>query len=151
MFERNDRLLLLLTAAMSMAAVVSACNNGCQVASVTFDLPESSISADTLARLIHSGTPLTIFECRSASQRRDVKIPGARVISEDATVASMAGLLPATNSLIVLYPGIEGGRTASAANELRQHGYLSILEYHAGILGWMTFGYETESDESRLK
>ncbi len=156
MRKKSDCLVLLLSATLSLTSVASACNNGCpgngcQVASVTFDLPESSISADTLSGLMRSGAKLTLLECRSPNQVRDVKIPGARIISEDAAIASIAGLLPATDSLIVLYPGIEGGNTASAATELRRHGYLSILEYHAGILGWMTFGYEVEGDKPRLK
>ncbi len=118
--------------------------NGCSVASVTFELPESSISADTLAGLLRSGSNLTLLECRSRKQNRDLKIPGARVIFDDLNVASFAAVLSATDTLVILYPGVEGGNVASVAAELRTMGYLSILEYPAGIHGWITFGYEAE-------
>ncbi len=142
-------LFIIAITAMINQAPGSACTdgcpgNGCSVASITFELPASSISADTLAGLIHSGAKFTLFECRSRKQHRDLKIPGAGVIYDDTSVASLAAGLPATDSLIILYPGIEGGNMASAAAELRNLGYLSILEYHAGVYGWITFGYEPE-------
>jgi hypothetical protein len=119
---------------------------GCSVASVTFEMPEATISADTLAGLIKSGSRLALLECRLRKQLRNVKIPGARIIYNDVVVAKQTDLLPATDSLVILYPGIEGGNTASVAAELRNQGYLSILEYPAGVYGWITFGYEPEEE-----
>ncbi|HPT48317.1 MAG TPA: hypothetical protein PLM07_20735 [Candidatus Rifleibacterium sp.] len=146
---------LLMAATMLLASVqaVHACAGGCSgvgcsPASVTFDLPESSISADTLAGLLRSGSPLTLIECRNENQKRDLKIPGAKIWRQGTPIASISESLPATDSLIILYPGLDGGKTASVAVELQNLGYLSILEYQPGVYGWMTFGFEPEGTAS---
>ena len=146
---------LFLTATILLASVLAAdaCTggcpgNGCSTASVSFDLPESSISADTLAGLLRSGAPLTLIECRYENQKRDLKIPGARIWQHGTPLTSITKSIPATDSLIILYPGLDGGKTASAAVELQNLGYLSILEYQPGVYGWMTFGFEPEGTAS---
>lgn len=128
-------------------ACTGGCPGDCSVASVTFELPASSISADTLANLVRSGSPVSLFECRLRKQTRELKIPGAGIIFDDTSVASLTSTLPATDSIVILYPGLEGGNIASVAADLRDLGYMSILEYQAGVYGWITFGYEPEEGQ----
>ena len=143
--------LLALVCQTMQSDTCSACDEGCSsagclIASVTFETPESMISADTLAVLLNSGPGITLLECRSGQQKRELRIPGARVIYEGTPVASLTVSLPATDSLIIIYPGLEGGTTASMAADLRALGYLSVLEYHGGVHGWITFGHKAEGE-----
>lgn len=105
-------------------------------------MPKASITADTLANLLKSGSQVTLLECRSSGQQKDLRIPGAIVIFDDAMPASISASLPATDTLIILYPGLEGSRIASISETLHNMGYLSILEYNDGVYGWITYGYE---------
>ncbi len=142
---------LLLTAGLILAACmpVLACNGGCpgngctDAASVTFAVSDSSISADTLAGLLKSGAPLQLVEYRARRQTRDISIPGAVVIYDDTPPASFAAVLHASGSLTIVYPGIEGGQLASFVAELKSLGYQSIIEYPAGLHGWLTYGYQS--------
>ncbi len=140
---------LILTAGLVLAAFMPAfaCTggcpgNGCAAASVTFAVPDSSISADTLAGLLKSGAPLQLVEYRARQQTRDISIPGAAIIYDDIQPASIAAFLPASGSLIIVYPGIEGVQIASFVAVLRNLGYQSIIEYPAGVHGWLTYGYQ---------
>ena len=126
--------------------IVFACTNcggnGCSNASVSFTIPRATITADTLQNLIKSKTPITIIECRSPEQKKDLHIPDALIVADNSTAENLKPILPATDSLIILYPGLEGGKVASISNILKSLGYISILEYNSGIHGWITYGYE---------
>jgi len=140
----------ILTIGMVLAALMpaTACTGGCpgngcaDAASVTFAVPDSSISADTLAGLLKSGVPLQLVEYRARRQTREISIPGAVVIYDDTPPASFAAVLDASGSLKIVYPGIEGSKLASFVTELRDLGYQSIIEYPAGLHGWLTYGYQ---------
>lgn len=141
---------LILAAGLALAALMPAfaCTGGCPgngctaAASVTFAVSDSSISADTLAGLLKSGAPLQLVEYRARRQTREISIPGAAIIYDDTPPASFAAALPASGSLIIVYPGIEGSQIASFVTELRNLGYQSIIEYPAGLHGWLTYGYQ---------
>jgi len=127
-------------------ACVGNCPEGtCGLASVTFDIPRSVISADTLAILLKSGN-VSLIECRTACQQSTLKIPGALVVSDDAVIASMTGQLPEKDRLLIIYKGVEGGNIEEMIAELRKLGYMSILEFQAGIPGWLTYGYKVEGE-----
>lgn len=140
----------ILSAGLILAALIPAfaCTGGCPgngctaVASVTFAVPDSSISADTLAGLLKSGAPLQLVEYRTRNQTRDISIPGAVIVYDDMPPASFAAVLSASGSLTIVYPGIEGGQLASFVADLRTMGYQSIIEYPAGLHGWLTYGYQ---------
>jgi rhodanese-related sulfurtransferase len=141
----------LLLALLLLAIPVFSCDNGCAggsgcVASVSFAFPEATITADTLQALIKSGSRITILECRSAAQKKNISIPGARIIIDGTDISSFTAQLPATDSLIIVYPGLEGGMMASTSAALRKNGYLSVIEFAPGIHGWIAFGYEPELD-----
>lgn len=125
-------------------ACVGGCPEGtCGLASVTFDIPRSTITADTLVILLKSGNA-SLIEYRRAAQKSDMKIPGAMVICDDVAVASITEFLPARNRLLIVYPGLESVDVATLTAELRELGYQSIVEFQAGIQGWLTYGYKTE-------
>jgi rhodanese-related sulfurtransferase len=122
------------------------CSNGvCSLASVTFAIPESVITADTLAILLKSGN-VGLIECRSAGQTTDLRIPGAMVIRDDVVIASITEQLPSRDRMLIIYPGAEGGNIDVMIAELRKQGYLSILKFQAGIQGWLTYGYQAEGE-----
>lgn len=135
---------LILAALVPAFACTGGCpGNGCTVAaSVTFAVPDSSISADTLAGLLQSGTPLQLIEYRARHQTNEISIPGAVVVYDDMPPASFAAVLNASGSLTIVYPGIEGVQLASFVADLRTLGYQSIIEYPAGLHGWLTYGYQ---------
>ena len=128
-------------------ACVGNCPEGtCGLASVTFAIPRSTVTADTLVNLLKSGSDIALIECRRARQKTDLRIPGALVICDDVAVASLTDQLPARDRLLVIYPGLEGGDVAAMATAFRELGFQSILEYQDGIQGWLTYGYKVEGE-----
>jgi len=140
-------LTILLTACSTrLFACVGNCPEGtCGLASVSFDIPRSVITADTLAILLKSGN-VSLIECRSANQKNDLRIPGAMVIRDDVAIASMTEQLPARDRLLIIYPGVEGGNITLMVQELRNAGFQSIVEFQAGIQGWLTYGYKVDGE-----
>ncbi len=129
-----------------LSACVGNCPEGtCGLASISFAIPRSVITADTLAILLKSAN-VFLIECRSSEQTADLKIPGATVIRDDADIAGIAEKLPARDRLVIVYPGVEGGNVAVMVAELRKLGYQSIVEYEAGVQGWLTYGYRVEGE-----
>ncbi len=127
-------------------ACIGNCPSGvCSLASVTFAIPESVITADTLAILLKSGN-VSLIECRGAGQTTDLRIPGAMVIRDDVVIASITEQLPARDRMLIIYPGVEGGNIDAMIAELRKQGYRSILKFQAGIQGWLTYGYHAEGE-----
>ena len=130
---------------MCSAQCVYACGDGCAcaVASASFDLVRSTITADTLVNLIKNEPDLKLIECRSTEQDSNMSIPNSHLLLENSNLEKVKEFVPATDTLIVLFPGIEGANIASMSQNLKELGYISILEYPDGVLGWMTYGYET--------
>jgi len=129
-----------------LLACMGNCPDGvCGLASITFAIPDSVITADTLAILLKSGN-VALIECRSAGQTSDLKIPGAMVIRDDIVIASITGQLPARDLMLIIYPGVEGGNVDAMIAELREQGYRSILKFQAGVQGWLTYGYQAEGE-----
>lgn len=131
-----------------MVSTVFACTGNCAdgtcgLASLTFAIPRSVITADTLVILLKAGN-VGLVECRRAEQKVNMRIPGALVIHDNEDVASFIDKLPARNSLIVIYPGLEGGNLDEMVSALRWLGFTSIVEFQAGIQGWLTYGYKVE-------
>lgn len=151
---KNKILLAALIAAACIIITVAqgfACNDGCAggdgcVATPTWSFPSSSISADTLRNLMKSGVTLTLLECRTSSQTRNISIPGARIVREGDDETQILSQVMATDSMIIIYPGFEGGNMASVTEILRNNGFRSIIEYPPGIHGWLTYGYETSGE-----
>lgn len=141
-------IILFLAVACKNRIPVYGCDGGCPgdgcVASFTF--PRSTITADTLQSLLKSGAPVKLLESRLATQKKNISIPGATVIKSDEMEKSLQRAGIATRSLVIVYPGLEGGEIATLTLGLRDIGCQSILEYSDGILGWMTFGYEVSTE-----
>lgn len=124
------------------------CASGtCDTASASLAIPRSTITADTVFSLLKSNAPVALFECRSPKQKKDVRIPGARIIYAGESPASYSAALPATDTLVILYPGLEGAKTEEIKETLNKMGFLSILEYSDGIIGWISYGYEVAGED----
>ncbi len=150
--RRKNRTLLLLLIILVFLNLQDtlACDNckgdSCIAASVTFNISKSTISADTLFNLINSNSSLCLIECRAITQKKDIKIPGARIIKDNDSIDKIRKKLPATSTLIILYPGLKGGKVASLSSFLKEAGYQSIIEFQSGIHGWITYGYKPEEN-----
>ena len=68
------------------------------------------------------------------------------VIRDDVAIASMTEQLPARDRLLIIYPGVEGGNITLMVQELRNAGFQSIVEFQAGIQGWLTYGYKVDGE-----
>ncbi|HAE37300.1 MAG TPA: hypothetical protein DCG57_01535, partial [Candidatus Riflebacteria bacterium] len=115
----------------------------CALASITFAIPRSVITADTLVILLKSGNT-SLIEYRRADQKADMKIPGAVVIFDNVAAASISERLPARDHLLVVYPGLESVDVTSLIADLHELGYQSVVEFQPGIQGWLTYGYNIE-------
>ncbi|NCB38183.1 MAG: hypothetical protein EOM80_05375 [Erysipelotrichia bacterium] len=141
-------LLLLIYGSADLFACDGSCQGvGCNTASMAFAMPRSSITADTLVNLMNSGAKVALVECRSGEQKEDLRIPGAIIARDNEPEETIFARLPSKDTMLILYPGLEGGNIASMTESLRKLGYLSILEYRDGVYGWITFGYEPAKGE----
>ncbi len=118
------------------------CGTCDELASVTFDLVRSTISADTLVSLINSGISMALLEYRSRVQNSNIGIPNSIVIYDDENLENLTKILDAELDLVVVYPGVEGANIASLTAKIREIGFDSILEFNDGVQGWLTYGYE---------
>lgn len=144
--------LLLLIIILSKCVPLSACNGVCdcsEIASVSFEVVRSTITADTLVNLMKADADTVLIECRSPLQKSNIKIPGAKIVYENMSAEELRNNLPEKISLIIIYPGVEGADVASAMKTIREMGYESILEYPDGIYGWITYGYETAGENKK--
>lgn len=118
------------------------CGTCDELASITFDVVRSSISADTLVNLKNSGISMALLEYRAKSQSSDIAIPDSIVVYEDVSTEGLKKMLDKAWDLIVVFPGVEGANVASLTEKIREIGFNSVLEFEDGVQGWLTYGYE---------
>lgn len=118
------------------------CGSCDELASITFDVVRSSISADTLVNLKSSGISMALLEYRSKTQVSDIAIPDSIVVYDDVSTEGLTKLLDKTWDLIVVFPGVEGANVASLTAKIHEIGFSSVLEFDDGVQGWLTYGYE---------
>lgn len=131
----------------SLFACVGGCPDGvCIPASYSFEVPEharATITADTLKNLMNSNVKVLLIEYRKSTQTEDISIPGATIITDEFDSEQLAQLLPVKKGLIIVYPGRDGAAVDELVTKLHELGYDAILVYYEGLLGWLSYGYQT--------
>ena len=94
-----------------------------------------------LATLISSKVPLVILDARQGKWDDGKRIADAQTLPEGATKEQIEGLIPAKDSLIVVYcSNIQCPASNYLAGQLSELGYVNILKYKEGIQEWINSG-----------
>lgn len=133
------------------AACADGCSGTCEIgfqASGTFLDPAyvasaPAVSTPTLAALLAAGTPLALIDCRTADSLAGPRIPGAMVFLTGSKPEGMAERFPAKDILMILYDGGSSTEQIGVRKELSAVGFTNILQYPAGIPGWIAAGHPT--------
>jgi len=110
---------------------------------------EPVVSTPTLVALLTAGTPLVLIDCRNTSCPGGPRIPGSRVVNTDSIPEHIETLFPARDAMMILYDGCSCGVRGVLRAALSKNGYTRIIDYPAGISGWVAAGrmtVETASD-----
>jgi rhodanese-related sulfurtransferase len=106
----------------------------------------ADISTAGLKALLDSKTPLALFDARTGKYDDGKRIPGAGSLSPEATAEEVGKLISGKDVLIVTYcANLHCPASAKLAAHLRELGYRNILEYSAGIAGWIEAGNKVET------
>lgn len=95
-----------------------------------------------LATLISSGVPVVILDARRGKWDDGKRIGTAQWLSYEATAQEAAEVIPALDSLVVVYctnPHCPASLWLAA--HLTELGYINILKYGEGIEEWINSGY----------
>jgi rhodanese-related sulfurtransferase len=96
------------------------------------------IDTEALDVLIRSKTPLVILDARMAQWDDGKRIPGARLLTAEATAKQAAKFIPSKRSLVVVYcSNPHCPASGYLADQLSEFGYTNLLKYEEGIEGWV--------------
>ena len=105
----------------------------------------ATISTEALTVLVKTGSVPVILDARSGKYDDGRRIPGAKSLTDQATAAEAAALIPTKAALVVTYcASLKCPASAGLAAHLRELGYTNIIEYPAGIAGWTEAGNTVE-------
>lgn len=106
------------------------------------------ISTETLQAMIAAKTPLVLLDARSGKYDDGKRIPGAKSLNASSKPAEIAQVIPDKDTLVVTYCS---NFKCPASNALAEHlielGYKNVLEYSAGIGGWVEAGLKVDTVE----
>lgn len=103
------------------------------------------ISADDLLAWYCHKVPMTVLDARGKQYLNGVKLPGARWPSLRVCDDVIFALVPAKDSLVVVYcSNVECPASGWLAERLLELGYTNIYEYSGGIDEWLDRGFPTE-------
>jgi monothiol glutaredoxin len=94
--------------------------------------PVRAIEAAELARLLREGAKLHLLDVRTAEERAQAAIPGARLL--DAEAAAELESLPKDTMLV--FHCHHGGRSQQAAEHFRSQGFHNVFNLTGGIDAW---------------
>lgn len=111
----------------------------CKCAAATAKLP--TISTAALRAIIDAGTPVTLVDARTGKYDDGRRLPGALNLGPEADSQAIQSSLANKGALIVTYcANPQCPASGKLAARLRELGYRNILEYTAGIEGWVAAG-----------
>jgi len=106
------------------------------------------ISTETLQAMLAAKTPLVLLDARSGKYDDGSRIPGAKSLNAASKPAEIAAVVASKDTLVVTYCS---NLKCPASNALAEHliklGYKNVLEYSAGIGGWVEAGLKVETLE----
>lgn len=103
------------------------------------------VDTHTLKRWYDQNKPMIILDTRSREHFDNTLLPAAKWLPYNASDAEIQAIIPAKNSLIVVYcwssrcPASE-----KMAKRLNAMGYTNVHKYGSGLEVWMEKGYPTQ-------
>lgn len=105
----------------------------------------SEIDTTRLAELMKSGKKVIILDARDPKYLDGKMIPGAVLLSDEATPEQVKTVIPTKESLVVTYcVGRQCPASQWLADYLAGLGYTNVFRYTDGIQGWTNAGNKTE-------
>ena len=112
---------------------------------------EAELNTAALAALVRAKVPMTLVDARTSKWDDGKRIPGAKLLTFEATVGEVRSLLLYKNALIVTYcGGLTCPLSHKLASRLTELGYPNVIEYRAGISGWLAAGHKAEAARAGL-
>ena len=104
------------------------------------------VNTKALAALINAKAVAVVLDARTGKFDDGRRIPGAKSLTAAATAEDAAKLIPAKDSLVVTYcANLKCPASGKLAAHLKGLGYTNVVEYPAGIDGWVEAGQKVEA------
>src|SRR5687768_9269596 len=100
-------------------------------------------SVEEIKARIDGGDQFYLIDVREQSEWDRGRIPGANWLGRGILESQVERAIPDIDADIVLYCGA-GGRSALAADSLRQMGYTNVTSMDGGFGGWTRAGYPVQ-------
>lgn len=105
----------------------------------------SEINTSELTALINSGKKVIILDARDPKYTDGKMIPGAILLTDDATPDQVKAVIPSKDALVVTYcVGKQCPASEWLADYLVGLGYTNVKRYTEGIEGWVNAGNKVE-------
>ena len=105
----------------------------------------TTVDRDDVRVVVDSGTAV-IVEALPAPYYDDAHVPGARNLPHESDDATIAAVLPARDTGVVVYcSNLACPNSTILSRRLVQLGYTDVREYEAGKEDWIAAGLPTES------
>lgn len=103
-----------------------------------------NISPEEVSELLHSSKELNIYDMNGPQRWAEARVPGAKLLDVQADLNAE---LPAEkDKQLIFYCSNPMCRKApNAATKAEYLGYTNVQVMRAGITGWMSAGFDTES------
>lgn len=141
------------TAACSVAKAENCAGGGCgpgaaaKAAKIEAE-PPALIGTATLKILLRADAGTVLLDARTGRYDDGKRIPGAQPLYAGSTAQEVERLIPDKNQLVVTYcSNVQCPASSQLARHLRTLGYENVLEYPAGIQGWIEAGNSVETVE----
>lgn len=103
-----------------------------------------NISPTEVSELLHSGEEMNVYDLNGAQRWAEARVPGSQLLDVQANLATE--LPAAKDKRLIFYCSNPMCRKApNAATKAEYLGYTNVQVMRAGITGWVSAGFETES------
>jgi rhodanese-related sulfurtransferase len=103
------------------------------------------ITTEQLLTYYEEDVDMTVLDARGKLYFNGHRLPAAKWASLRYTDEELRALIPALDSLVVVYcSNLECPASGWMATRLFHLGYTNIFEYPEGIDGWMELGHQTQ-------
>ena len=111
---------------------------------------EGVINTEALAAMLRAKVPVTLLDARAGKYDDGRRIPGAVTLAPTAKNDEITVLLPDKTALIVTYcVDLKCPASHQLGEKLRSMGYVNVLEYHEGIMGWTAAGNKVQLEKTK--
>ena len=111
---------------------------------------EGVINTEALAAMLRTKVPMTLLDARAGKYDDGRRIPGAVTLAPTAKNEEVRVLLPDKTALVVTYcVDLKCPASHLLGEKLRSMGYVNVLEYHEGIMGWSGAGNAVQVEKTK--